>query len=163
MVTDEPSRGPSSRASRDVIVARPLRGSAVPYLKLPHNLRLERGSPVLWASRGDPQPADTDGMKLCRSVLAVLILVGVFAATPAVAGRHWGRARCRMEVSRPPGPATRILHFIVAAGSHMGAVGVWKHRSRGSVTVRVDAGDKADKVLEGPKKRAYDLVRCEAR
>jgi hypothetical protein len=115
--------------------------------------------------KGDPQVADTGDVKTCRrSLFALLHLTGVVAATPAFAGKQSGnRPRCRTEVSRPPGPATRALHFIVAApGRRLGAVGVWKHRSRGSVTVRVDAGGKADKVLEGRKKRAYDLVRCEA-
>jgi hypothetical protein len=102
-------------------------------------------------------------MRVRYGAIALLLLTGVLVVTPANAGTRDDRPRCRTEVSRPPGPATRILHFIVAApGRRLGAVGVWKHRSRGSVTVRVDPGDgKAHKVLEGRSKRAYDLVRCE--
>ena len=138
---------------------------AIHTSKLSDGVRLDRGSPGAVGLKGDPQAADTVGMKLRRSVLALLLLVGVFAATPASASMRSGadRPRCRTEVYRPPGPATRILEFIVtAAGRRLGAVGVWEHRSRGSVTIRVDPGDgKAHKVLEGRSKRAYDLVRCE--
>jgi hypothetical protein len=105
-------------------------------------------------------------MRLRRRAITLMLLLGVLGVTPAYAGTRSGadRPRCRTEVSRPPGPATRILEFIVTApGRRLGAVGVWEHRSRGSVTVRVDAGDgKAHKWLEGRSKRAYDLVRCEA-
>jgi hypothetical protein len=126
---------------------------------------LERGSPGAVGLKGDPQSADTDGMKLWRrSVPALLLLVGVFAAPPASASMRSGADghRCRTEHTRAHHNFPRILHFIVSSDGHRGAVGVWEHHSRDiRIRVRVEAGDRrASKSSELDNERAWDLVRC---
>jgi hypothetical protein len=94
--------------------------------------------------------------------IALLLLTGVLAASPAYAGSGDG-PRCHIEFTQsenkylPPRG-----DFIVHSPGHRGAVGVWKNSTGDKVHVRVDGGEgTASKRRGSVGRREYDLIRCE--
>lgn len=120
----------------------------------PANLRLERVSGAV-GLKGDPQSADTDGMKLWwRSVPALLLVVGLLP------GPHAGAAEgptCEASY-----PLKRPAHLYVQSPGDQGAIGVWRRANGQRLVVRVAPGEGYDwmavPIRPGAELR---LVRCE--
>lgn len=101
-------------------------------------------------------------MRVRYGAVALLLLTGVLAASPAYAGSGDG-PRCHIEFTQSENMFRSPRgDFIVHSPGHRGAVGVWKDRSGDRLHVRVDAGEgTASKRLSQVKRHEYELVRCE--
>lgn len=97
-----------------------------------------------------------------RGAIALLLLTGVPAATPAHAGAA-DRLRCHIELHPRKHHIPARAEFIVhAAGPRLGALAVWEDGSGEQVRVRVDPGEgEATKWRTSVRRGEYDRVRCE--
>jgi hypothetical protein len=102
-------------------------------------------------------------MRLRRRAITLMLLLGVFAATPAYAGTSGG-PRCHIEFSRVRryGFVGTTATFFVRSPGPRGAIGVWKRDSGHRLVVRVASGEGKDQTTRGGvEKGDYQLVRCE--
>jgi hypothetical protein len=96
-----------------------------------------------------------------RGVIALLLLTGVLAATPAHA-RTADRPSCHIERHGKRHLPARAEFIVHAAGPRLGALGVWEDGSGDQVRIRVEPGEgKATKWRSGVRGREYKPVRCD--